>query len=204
MRIVRVHPDDPKDYCCNVYWLVSDSRLTRDRNTLVDAGSRHAGNMDYLLREMEKHPKGIGRRAVEQVILTHSHYDHVGGLPSILEHFRPEVFAHRRDDGIDHSLSDGDQLRLGDKDFRVLHTPGHSEDSLCLYCPETGALFSGDTLYRISDAKGSYPECYVQSLERIRELDARVIYPGHGEPILEGIPAFIEETIGNVRASMLH
>ncbi len=204
MRIVRVHPDDPSDYCCNIYWVVSDSNLARDNNTLVDVGSSRAANVDYLMREMEKHPKGIGRRAVEQVILTHFHYDHVGGLQGIIDNFHPKVFAFRLEDGVDQSIADGTWLRLGDKDFRVLHTPGHSEDSICLFCPETGALFSGDTLYRISDAEGSYPGCYVRSLERLRDLNAKVIYPGHGEPILDGIRAFIDETIENVSASILH
>lgn len=204
MRVLRLHPDDPGDYCCNLYWVVSDSNLSRDFNTLVDVGSSRPANLGYLLQEMDKHPKGIGRRAVEQVVLTHGHYDHVGGLPAIIEHFHPKVFAHRQEEGVDQSLLDGNWLRLGDKDFRVLHTPGHSEDSICLFCPETGALFSGDTLYRISDAEGSYPECYVRSLERIRELKAKVIYPGHGDPIQADIQTFIEETIGNVSASLLH
>lgn len=204
MRIVKLHPEDPNDYCCNLYWVVSDSNLARDCNTLVDAGSTRNANLDYFLREMEKHPKGIGRRAVEQVVLTHFHYDHVGGLPAIIDQFHPKVLAYRREEGVDQLLLDGNWLRLGDKDFRVLHTPGHSEDSICLFCPETGTLFSGDTLYRISDAEGSYPGCYVRSLERIRDLDAKVIYPGHGEPIQNGLRAFIAETLQNVSASLLH
>jgi glyoxylase-like metal-dependent hydrolase (beta-lactamase superfamily II) len=204
MRIVKLHPEDPSDYCCNLYWVVSDSNQTRDCNTLVDVGSTRSANMVYFLREMEKHPKGIGRRAVEQVVLTHFHYDHVGGLQAIVDQFHPKVFAYHREAGVDQALQDGNWLRLGDKDFRILHTPGHSEDSICLFCPETGALFSGDTLYRISDAAGSYPECYVRSLERIRDLDAKVIYPGHGEPIQAGLRAFIDDTIQYVSASLLH
>jgi glyoxylase-like metal-dependent hydrolase (beta-lactamase superfamily II) len=204
MRIVRLHPDDSNDYCCNLYWVVSDSNLVRDFNTLVDAGSSRAANMDFLAREMEKHSKGIGRRAVEQVVLTHFHYDHVGGLQALVDLFHPKVFAFRREEGVDLPLLDGSWLRMGDKDFRVLHTPGHSEDSICLFCPETGDLFSGDTLYRISDAEGSYPECYVRSLERIADLKVKVIYPGHGEPIHNGIRGFIDDTIRNVSASLLH
>jgi len=204
MRIVRVHPDEPSDYCCNLYWVVSASSLTGDFNSLVDAGSSRSSNLAYLLAEMEKHPKGIGRRAVAQVVLTHGHYDHVGGLQAIIEQFHPKVFAYSGGPGVDQSLLDGNWLRLGDRDFRVLHTPGHSEDSICLFCPETGALFSGDTLYRISDAGGSYPRCYVHSLERIRDLQAKVIYPGHGDPIHSGIRAFIDDTLQNVSASVLH
>lgn len=204
MRVVCMHPDDPNDYCCNIYWIVSDSGLPRDGNGLVDVGSSRPSNLEYLLRAMEGHPKGIGKRAVEQVVLTHSHYDHVGGLPSVIAHFHPVVHAFHPEPGVDHLLAEGNWLRMGDMDFRTLHTPGHSEDSICLFSPETGTLFSGDTLYRISDNAGSYPECYVRSLERIRELNVRVIYPGHGEPITQGIQAFIDKSIENVRASVIH
>lgn len=204
MRIVRLHPEDPNNYCCNLYWILAGTSQAQDLNTLVDAGSSHPGNLEFLLRRMEEHPKGIGKRAVEQVILTHAHYDHVGGLPALIEQFQPKVYAYRREPGVDHEVVDGTWLRLGNKDFRVLHTPGHSADSICLFCPETGILFSGDTLYRISDTSGSYPECYVQSLERLNSLDIRVIHPGHGESISHGIHEFISKSIENVRGSLIH
>lgn len=204
MRIMRLHPDDPTDYCCNIYWVVTDSNLARDCNSLVDAGSSHPANLAFMLQKMEEHPKGIGRRAVEQVVITHFHYDHIGGLPAVIEHFHPRVLAFRQEPGVDHQVSDGNWIRLGDKDFKILHTPGHSEDSICLFCPETGVLFSGDTLYRISDTAGSYPECYAHSLERIKSLNIQTIYPGHGDPISQGISAFIDKSIENVRASVIH
>jgi len=203
MRILRLHPDDPSDYCCNLFWIVSESGQPQDRNTLIDAGSSHPGNLDFLLQEMARFPKGIGRRAVDQVILTHGHYDHVGGLPAVIERFRPEVYAYQLGPGIQHRLRDGEWLRIGDKDFRVLHTPGHSEDSICLHCPETRDLFSGDTLYRISDTGGSYPASYVRSLMRLKELRPAVIHPGHGETVRNGVEAFIDEVLANVQASVL-
>jgi len=202
MRIVTLHPDDPNDYCCNIYWVIADSNLTRDLNTLVDVGSSRPGNLEYLLRKMEEHPKGIGKRAVEQVVLTHHHYDHVGGLGALVEHFHPKVLASRKEAGVDDTLADGCWLRMGDKDFRVLHTPGHSEDSICLFCPETGTLFSGDTLYRISDSEGSYPECYAHSLERLQGLKIASIHPGHGDTIRHGIEAFLGNALAHVRTSL--
>ncbi len=204
MRIIKLHPDTANDYCCNIYWVVAGTAHARDRNTLVDVGSTHPDTLEFILREMARHPKGIGRPAVEQVVLTHFHYDHVGGLLPVIDHFQPEVCAFREEAGVQRGLRDGAWLRLGDKDFRVLHTPGHSEDSICLFCPETRDLFSGDTLYRISDTCGSYPVCYVESLQRLKALQAATIYPGHGEPVHSGVDTFIDEVLANVQASVLH
>jgi len=203
MRVLRLHPEHPEDYCCNVYWLLGDSNHAGDRNTLVDAGSSRPENLDFFCREMSTLSKGIGKAAVEQVVITHAHYDHIGGLAALAGHFRPSVYGYRVEPGIDHGLYDGQWLHLGDLDFRVLHTPGHSEDSICLYCPVTGELFSGDTLYRITDTGGAYPKCYLESLERIRELEISTIFPGHGEPITQGTRAFINGVLENVRRSSI-
>lgn len=203
MRIVKLHPDNPNDYCCNLYWILGDPRNPHDRNTLVDAGSSHPGNLPALLAAMEALPKGIGREAVEQVIITHWHYDHVGGLPALIERFHPAVFAFQAGPGVQQTLRDGVWLRVGDQDFRVIHTPGHSDDSVCLFSPETRDLFSGDTLYRITDREGQYPECYARSLERLKALGARTIHPGHGEPVREDIDSFIDGILANVHASSL-
>lgn len=198
MRILRLHPGIPSDYCCNLYWVTGEGNRPGDWNTLVDAGSEHAGNLPYLLHAMEQRPKGIGRHAVEQVVLTHDHYDHAGGLPALEQHFHPRVMAQRPGPGVTRTLGDGEWIRMGDHDFRVMHTPGHSEDSICLFCPETRDLFSGDTLYRISSSDGAYPVCYLESLHRLLALGARTIHPGHGDPIVEDVEGFIRRAIEKV------
>ena len=201
MRVLRIQPNDPNDYCCNIYWVVADPGTPNGLNTLVDVGSSRPANLAFMLQRMEEHPKGIGVRAVDQVILTHCHYDHTGGLPGVMEHFSPKVLAFCQEPWVDQNLVNGDWLRIGDKDFRVIHTPGHSEDSICLFCPETKTLFSGDTLYRITDTEGCYPECYATSLERLLSLDAQTVLPGHGEPVTHGIKELITRSIQCVRNS---
>lgn len=201
MRILTLHPDHSMDYSSNIYWVLGDSNHPEDRNTLVDVGSSHPGNLDYLLGQMKQHSKGIGKSVVEQVLITHAHYDHIGGLPTLLRVYQPRVYGYTMVFGVQHAIKEGSRLRLGDREFVVLHTPGHSEDSVCFYCKEEGVLFSGDTLFRISDATGHYSEAYQQSLERLLKLELRVIYPGHGEPITRGIRTFIAESLDNVRAS---
>ncbi len=203
MRIQRVHPELVNDYCCNIYWVAGDPGNPRDANTLVDVGSSHPGTLDAVLAGIADLPKGIGRRPVEQVVLTHAHYDHAGALAAVVERFHPVVHAFQAGPGVSHPIVDGQWLRVGSLDVRVLHTPGHSDDSICLFCPETRALFSGDTLYRISEGGGAYPACYARSLERLQALRPAVIYPGHGEPIARDAEAFIASALAGVKASTL-
>jgi glyoxylase-like metal-dependent hydrolase (beta-lactamase superfamily II) len=86
---------------------------------------------------------------------------------------------------ITHPLVDGEVIDLGDRRFEVLHLPGHSPGSCCLFEWTTGILFSGDVLYDdvlLDELDGSDVEQYIASLTRLRQLDATVVYPGHGEP----------------------
>jgi glyoxylase-like metal-dependent hydrolase (beta-lactamase superfamily II) len=201
MRVLRLQPGNPRDYCGHVYWVLGTASRPGDVNTLVDAGSAHPDNLAYYLGAMERTSKGIGRRPVDQIVLTHGHYDHTGGLPALARAFDPAVLAFRPEPGAGRALRDGEWLRMGDEDFRVLHTPGHSEDSICLFSPVSGTLFSGDTLYRITDAEGAYPACYLGSLERLLALGATTVHPGHGEPVTGDVGAFIRGLIANVRTS---
>ena len=199
MRILPLHRNDPGDYACVSYWVLGESNAARDRNTLIDTGSAAPGNLDYFLEEMAARPKGIGKQAVEQVILTHGHFDHTGGLPGIEARFHPAVFANRPPDPV----PDGMPLVVGDQEAVLVHTPGHSDDSICVFLPATGTLFSGDTLYRISDHLGAYPRAYLRSLERLAELPVRTIFPGHGSPVRREAAAFIRGCLANVRRSPL-
>lgn len=203
MRIQLVHPEQANDYCCNVYWVAGDPGNPRDVHTLVDVGSSHPGTLDAVLAALSGLPKGLGRRPVEQVVLTHAHYDHAGALEAVAARFQPVVHAFQPGPRVSHLLADGQWLRVGSLDMRVLHTPGHSDDSICLFCPETRELFSGDTLYRISDTGGTYPACYARSLERLAALRPSVIYPGHGDPITGDAAGFIAEALARVQASIL-
>jgi len=196
---MALHRDDPSDYSCVSYWVLGENNAAADRNTLIDTGSAAPGNLDFFLEEMAAWPKGIGKRAVEQVVLTHGHFDHTGGLPAIQDRFSPEVFANAPPDPV----RDGAALVVGDQEALLMHTPGHSDDSICVFLPETGVLFSGDTLYRISDHLGAYPRAYLHTLERLAGLPVRTIYPGHGRPVKRDAAGFIRGCLGNVRHSAL-
>src|SRR5207237_1160590 len=80
---------------------------------------------------------------------------------------------------------DGEVLEVGEMQFSVLHTPGHSPGSICLYNDEAAALFTGDTLYRHGVGRTDFPggnsSQLEKSLQRLAELpDTTRVYPGHG------------------------
>ncbi len=92
-------------------------------------------------------------------------------------------------------------IRVGDEDALIMHTPGHSDDSVCIYLPVSGTLFSGDTVFRISDDAGTYTKDYRASLERLAALNVRAIYPGHGTPITTDAAGFIRGCLDHVGRS---
>jgi glyoxylase-like metal-dependent hydrolase (beta-lactamase superfamily II) len=74
----------------------------------------------------------------------------------------------------------GDVVDLGDRAFEVLHTPGHTAGSICLWEAETGTLFSGDAIYVDDKRSWDDRDAFLRSLQRLRELPVEVVYAGHG------------------------
>jgi hydroxyacylglutathione hydrolase len=99
----------------------------------------------------------VGDRKVVAVLCTHAHNDHVTVAPELAERFGTPVLLHPADEVLwkqTHptvgysALADDQRITLADTEIRVIHTPGHSPGSVCLYVPGLGALFSGDTLFQ--------------------------------------------------------
>jgi glyoxylase-like metal-dependent hydrolase (beta-lactamase superfamily II) len=197
MRITLLH-GNPQSYSCNAYLVRGDSNEQEDVNTLVDVGIDGS-----ICEEIENLCTGIGKKKVAQVVLTHGHYDHAAGLGVIVACYQPQVSAFAPGKHVDVLLQDGQFLRLGDREFEVLHTPGHSEDSICLYCAREQTLFAGDMPLDVKIPGGSYPGELLASLERIASRDLATIYAGHASPVTSGAGDLLRRTIQNIRRSTL-
>ncbi len=162
---------------------------------LVDCSSMD----ENILIELKRH-----NATLKYVLLTHGHFDHIGGLNDLPE--GTKVLMHSADSEwvnevntylpmigmpsmeipkIDEYINDDDVIKLGNLEIKVIHTPGHTQGGVCFYVD--GNLFSGDTIFRESvgrcDLPGGNFDQIVQSIEnKIFTLpDETVIYPGHGK-----------------------
>ncbi len=185
-------------YTSNVYLTSGSNNAIEDVNTLVDVG-RDSG----IISLIDTASTGVGKQRIAQVILTHAHFDHVSLLPQIQQHYTPTTMAFSSFmPNIDQLLKDGDQLRMGDRMFEVIHTPGHSKDSICLYCAEEGVLFAGDTQVINISGQGSFESDYLEALEKIASRSIRIIYPGHGEPLTNQCNRLIRESLLRIKQNI--
>ena len=198
MRILML-ANSGRIYTSQVYLVLGDASALEDVNTLVDVGQDPA-----ILASLEQAPTGVGKWPVEQVVLTHSHSDHCALLPRVREVFQPKVLAFSPSvDGVDGLLRDGETIRMGDEDFEVIHMPGHSSDSICLYNEAEGVLFAGDSPLLIASRLGTYEAGFVAGLEKLCARDVRRIYFGHGAPLTERCNETLRESQRMAAAGLL-
>ena len=167
-----------------------------EKAAVIDPGAgdeRTLGAIGHFLAD--------GGYTLTHILLTHGHYDHVGGV-SALCGYDPAVYIHQADAGMPVSdlfplprqageaftgvslYGEGDHIRVGSLDVTVLHTPGHTPGSVCLQCGNI--LFTGDTLFAGSmgrtDFSGGSGADMMASLKRLGTLEGDFrLYPGHGE-----------------------
>lgn len=173
-----------------------------NRKILIDAGM----NSDLIIKQIEKYIKITD---LELIILTHCHYDHTAAAAAIAEKSGAKIGIHKADlEGVnDEYLSvsvlfgdrapvakptiiyeEGDKIDIGNGEYlEVIHTPGHSRGSICLYEPVSKSLFSGDTVFPGGgfgrmDFEGSESEKMPGSIEKLTKLDVKTLYSGHGAP----------------------
>jgi len=137
--------------------------------------------------------------------ITHHHIDHSANLKWLRDTFGAEVYVHAAgqpmlkdrlpETGV-HTLTDGQTIDAGSgARLVVLHTPGHSTDSVCFYLEDEGVLFSGDTMLGSTPTTVGDLFDYMASLERLKSLpNLKVICPGHG-PLITNPREYIGEYI---------
>lgn len=161
--------------------------------TIVDSGNGAEENriMPKLKEIFSKIPN------VSKTILTHFHFDHIGGLDELMESYVLGILIHKeevpflRDMNIKikriKEINAGDKIVMGEYLLDVIHTPGHSPGSVCLYEKKTKFLISGDTVFpNGSFGRYDFPfgnhKALLQSLKRLTEIDVKAMLPGHGLP----------------------
>jgi glyoxylase-like metal-dependent hydrolase (beta-lactamase superfamily II) len=121
---------------------------------------------------------------LKYIINTHGHTDHTAGNEQLKTAFHSKIVAHKLSHvNQDISVVDGDTIRLGSITIKVMHTPGHTPDGICLLTD--GKLLTGDTLFvgecgRTDLPGSSAKDMYISLLQKIAELDDAIeVYPGH-------------------------
>lgn len=157
--------------------------------TLIDAGTGEAAHLDALA-------EALGGARVAQVIVTHAHGDHASGAIHLAARFPGVRFLKmpwpERDSRWPvtwEPIDDGHMLPVGDSALRVVHTPGHAPDHLCLWHEASRTLFSSDlaikgTTVYIPGTMGGDLAAYLASIERVLALQPARMLPAHG-PVIE-------------------
>jgi glyoxylase-like metal-dependent hydrolase (beta-lactamase superfamily II) len=174
-------------------------------HVLADPATREAIAIDTATPSLAWIADELAERewTLKLIVSTHGHWDHIGDNAAVAAHTGADIAVHPLDRSrLEHpeplwapfdippsvpavELAEGGLVRFGALRLRVLHTPGHTEGSVCLFAEDDGLLFSGDTLFaggwgRV-DLPGGDPAAMVDSLGRLLALDDPVrVLPGHG------------------------
>jgi len=178
---------------------------------LADERSREAIAIDTATPSLGWIAEELAARAwtLKLIVSTHGHWDHIGDNAAVAEQTGADIAVHPLDrDRLTEprplwapfeivpsvpavELAEGGEVRFGEIRLQVLHTPGHTEGSVCLLDGDGGRLYSGDTLFaggwgRV-DLPGGDPAAMAASLARLTELeDGVAVFPGHGAPTTIG------------------
>jgi hydroxyacylglutathione hydrolase len=191
--IHEILPVGPLQCNCSV---IGDE--TTHEAMVIDPGD----DIEGVLALVQKH-----NLTVKQIVVTHAHIDHVGGAMKLRAATGAPILLNQNDYGllkmlaaqaawigvedpgkveIDHSIEQGDTVGTGPLTANVLHTPGHTEGSICLYFTAAKKLIAGDTLFAGSigrtDLPGGSMRKIISSLhDKVLALpDETVVVPGHG------------------------
>ena len=178
-----------------------------ERTALIDTGTGFM--VDATIKSLKELLDG---RKLDIVILTHRHYDHVGGLRGLIKEFSPKLYAGPDDakplregdsestlgtkfggsiDPMDVTdFCEGDKIDLGGHVLTAIYTPGHTIGSICVLDEVTGSLFSGDTVFVDGVGNTMHPtgseKMLIDSLKKLSEIQFSGLYPGHGPIVTSG------------------
>lgn len=188
-----------------IVYTFKEPPIDNNNYLLIDKESKQAALVDcssYDIFEEIKKPLEQYGAELKYILLTHGHFDHVAGI----RNHTASVYMHKNDlpilnqtnqylpmfgipeitiPTVDKYIEDGEIIKLGETEIKVIHTPGHTQGGVCYLAD--GKLFSGDTIFRESvgrcDLEGGNFDQLVENIEsKIYTLpDETAIFPGHGK-----------------------
>ena len=195
---------------------VTNCYIVQDEKTKETMVIDPAGDAEKIIEMLD-----ILNAKLKYIYLTHCHGDHIGAVNQLKEKYGGKIIAQRNaaenlknpnitlrtymglEDvkiEVDARVDDNDLIHLGELEFQVIHTPGHTSGGSCLYCETENLLFSGDTLFRGTWGRtdvptGSFEDIIDSITNKLMILpDETIVYPGHGKSTMlrEEKPIYLE------------
>ncbi len=194
MILEQLRVDTTKDIVTNVYIVVS-----KNDAMVIDPG----GEPEKIIEKLNELNANL-----KYIVLTHCHSDHIGGVTKLQNSKGGEVLISEEDGKainnpirnlapfvgtkvdkikVNKFLKEGDKIDLGDEEFEIIDTPGHTKGGICIYSSKQNILFSGDTIFKGTYGRTDLPSSSYSdmqnSIKKLMKLpDETNVYPGHGIP----------------------
>ena len=192
MILEQLRVDTTKGITTNVYIVVS-----KNEAIVIDPG----GEPDKIIDKLNELNTNL-----KYIVLTHCHSDHIAAVTDLQKVKGGEVLISEEDGKavnnpirnlapfmgsklekikVDRFLSEGNKIELGDEEFKVIETPGHTKGGICIYSEKQKVLFSGDTIFKGTYGRTDIPSSSYQdmkdSIQKLMKLPDDIdVYPGHG------------------------
>ncbi|MBI5332282.1 MAG: MBL fold metallo-hydrolase [Candidatus Aenigmarchaeota archaeon] len=200
-----------RDPDCNIYLL--------DQEILIDTGTgRHFSEIKKFIEA------DFNASKIKAIINTHCHYDHTGGDKKFRDWLGADILIHKNDADalenatettaaalfnvkakavtVDRKLANNDTINTKNFSLKVIHTPGHTSGSICLYDKNNNFMITGDTLFADAFGRTDLPtgneKQMKESLEKILGINPKHIFPGHGNPKSNGIDFLIKQLLNKI------